>query len=296
MENRKLALTNTVNQSNQLSQKLQYHDKMSVLTSQEKIIVFFLASCIDPSDQSFQEIRLSIRDFCTLLQINLGGGKQRRLLEDALYRLCTKGFWIVSKGGKRKEFGRWLSKGVIDYDLNEITLKLDDSLRPFFLGLRDSARTIFQLGYTVRFKRKHTCDLYALCKSAAGLKYWNITWDELQGLLGGGYTRYYDMNKRVLQPCINEINEKSDIIVQYKPVKAHGKIIGITFMIRSKTMEEKRRMGIEEQKFEGTKKHDLYFAATAVFPELTQVQDTDDQYRLYAQEEKLQRQIISKNT
>lgn len=176
MDNKKLSLTNTVNQSNQLSQKLQYHDKMSVLTAQEKIIVFFLASCIDPYDQCFRKITLPIRDFCTLLHIDLGGGKQRKLLEDALYRLSTKGFWIVSKGGKRKEIGRWLSKGIIDYDLGTITLQLDDSLRPFFLGIRDSARTIFQLGYTRTASSGNIHAIYIrYVNLPLDLKYWNIT-------------------------------------------------------------------------------------------------------------------------
>ena len=280
-----VSLTNTVNQSNALSQKLQYHDKLSVLTAQEKLIIFFLASYIDPQDNSFRDVCLPMKQFCDILDINLCGGKQRKLLEDSLYRLSHKGFWVVSNGGKRKEIGRWISKGVIDYEKGEIILRLDDSLRPFFLNLRDSARTIFQLGYTVRFKKKHTCDLYALCKSAAGLKYWNIPYNELQGLLGGGYSRYYNLEQRVLRPCLLEINLLSDIMVEYKPIKKNNHVIAICFKIRNKTKQEKKNMGLEYQKFnKGKEIYDHFYVAAELFPELTRIQQEDDVNRSNAQD------------
>lgn len=289
-----ITLTNTVNQSNELSQKLQYHDKMSVLTAQEKNIIFFLSSCIDPDDQHFEEISLKISDFANLLHIDLRGGKQRMLLEDALYRLRTKGFWIVSNNSKRKEIGCWLSKAVIDYSSGYVTLKLDDTLRPFFLNLHESARTIFQLGYTVSFKRKHSCDLYALCKSAAGLKYWVIPYRELQGLLGGGYDRYYNMSKKVLEPCIDEINTKSDILVEVKPIKDKNKISSVSFKIRNKTHKEKLRMGIEQLKFGNTSRgKDSHMVAVSAFPELLCDLTADDSCRLSAQEDKMRFKIIS---
>ena len=272
-------LLNTVHQSNELSQKLRYHDKMSVLSAQEKLIIFFLASCIDPKDQTFEEIKMPISDFCNLLNISLRGGNQRSLLEQALYNLRTKGFWIVSNNGKRKEVGCWLSKGVIDYEEGIVTLQLDNILRPFFLNLSSTARTIFQLGYAVKFKKKHTCDLYALCKSAVGLKRWVMPYSELRGLLGGGYDRFCDLKKRVLIPCLAEINQYSDIYTEVKPIKKGKKIYAVVFYIRNKTKQEKQSMGIEWAKFSSGQTD-----ATTIDVSLFSCYDEDDIHRIEAQE------------
>ncbi len=272
-------LLNTVNQSNELSQKLRYHNKMSVLSAQEKLIIFFLASCIDPHDQIFDEVVLSISDFCRLLNISLRGGNQRKLLEQALYNLRTKGFWIVSNNGKRKEVGCWLSKGAIDYESDTVTLQLDNILRPFFLNLSNTARTIFQLGYAVKFKKKHTCDLYALCKSAVGLKRWVMPYSELRGMLGGGYNRYCDLKKRVLVPCLKEINEYSDIYVEVKSIKKGKEIYAVAFYIRNKTKQEKQDMGLEWIKFANEPLDDRI-----TDPSVFSNYDEDDIRRIEAQE------------
>lgn len=52
--------------------------------------------------------------------------------------------------------------------------------------------------------------------------------------LSDKYPRFNSLNEWVLTPCIKEINEKSDLLVSYEPVKRGRKITALHFKIRVK--------------------------------------------------------------
>ncbi|MGC9124466.1 MAG: hypothetical protein ACP5IB_10435, partial [Thermoplasmata archaeon] len=50
---------------------------------------------------------------------------------------------------------------------------------------------------------------------------------------GGKYKEFFNFENRVLIPCVNEINVKTDLKVNYKKVIKNKKIYGIEFYIES---------------------------------------------------------------
>lgn len=65
--------------------------------------------------------------------------------------------------------------------------------------------------------------------------------EEFRGQLGLGTSEYKamcDFKKRVLDFAVKEINEKTDIKVQYEQVKKGRKIIGFRFLIKTKKPKE----------------------------------------------------------
>lgn len=58
--------------------------------------------------------------------------------------------------------------------------------------------------------------------------------------LGGKYPRFNSLNERVLTPCIDEINEKSDLFVEYETIKRGRKITALKFIIGHKKQDNKK--------------------------------------------------------
>jgi plasmid replication initiation protein len=54
------------------------------------------------------------------------------------------------------------------------------------------------------------------------------------------YDRYNNLNQRVLTPALSEINEKSDLFVEYEPIKKGRKVTGIEFSITYEKTVKKR--------------------------------------------------------
>jgi len=113
----------------------------------------------------------------------------------------------------------------IEVILSEFTLPLVEEVKTFY------DKEGFK--YLVKLKSKHAQNLYCFLR-----KYKNLTLSvgELQAILGVNYKRFRDFSQKVFYPAIEEINDETDIFVDFKfnKVGRGGKIESITFETRKK--------------------------------------------------------------
>lgn len=242
-----ISLTDTVNIANTLSQRIHYNEKDAVLTSKERLIVYAMISLLEPEDTKFEEFRYNITKFCRLLKIDMNGGLQKKRFSLMLEKLHTKGFCIEDAAGKEIRISRWMKTAYYDRNTKEVVLQLSNELRPYLLNLTGKSRTLFQLGYAINFKLRHTATLYALLHSAVGRKDYRIPIERFRNMLGTPYPKYFDIKHFVLEPSFAEINRHSDIWVAEKPIRKGKVVVGISFYVRYKTKKERKK--IEKYKF-----------------------------------------------
>ena len=98
-----------------------------------------------------------------------------------------------------------------------------------------------------------------------------FTFDELKDRLDSDYDRYADFRRFVLEPAIEDINECSDISVEYEPYSASGKqrgFDGITFTISEPTALDKEIRAIrQERKLDSQTKASFKTLIEAITPE-----------------------------
>jgi len=98
-----------------------------------------------------------------------------------------------------------------------------------------------------RFRSAYALALYENCSRYRGLPNTkNFDIGLLRSLLGveeGKYRKFYEFNKRVLNPAVVEINTNSDIRVEPKITKRGSKVISIQFKLYERNI--KKRMGIK---------------------------------------------------
>lgn len=217
--------------SNDLIQKSRFR-----LSLQQQKIILYVVSQISQSDHEMQTYTFNISDFCRICGLDSLGGQQYQNLKDSLQELKNKSLWITPDPDT-EVLVSWLAYAKIHKNSGTVDLRLDNELKPYLLELKKNF-TQYELVYTLRMKRKVSPRLYELLKSYHYDKTTSyqkdFEFEELRKLLDcetSTYSKYKDLNKFVLKPCIKEINEQTDISVSYKPITSGRHTTGISFII-----------------------------------------------------------------
>lgn len=231
-------LTKSVKMANGILKSEHYTQPELELTMQQKKLLLFLVSKIEKNDTELQTVTIQISDYCELFGINWDGGRNKALLRKSILSLGKKCFILPIAPGREKLF-RWIGAVDLDYNNGTLQIKLDESLKDFYIGVRNNY-TIFQLGYTVSFTSKYSFMLYEFLKSVhKEKKTVYISADEARERFAyGKYPNFAHFRKNVLDVAIEEINEKTDITVKMALTHKGKKCENIIFYIEPKTGAE----------------------------------------------------------
>ena len=230
----------SVHIKNELVEKIHISKKNALTLNQQKLILY-LASLIDETTEVIKTIDLSIADYFKILGVSYSSAS-KELLEKSLLSLGAKCFFLPDQAGDYKVLCRWLDVVEIDYNKNILHLRLSDTLEPYFLNLTKQARTIFQLGYVLQFRKSHSIELYLYACRFKNLNFpIMIKIDEALKRFGNGkYKRHSLLMNHVINPAVNEINEKSDLLISVESIFDGKKVSHICFYIT-------RKIGCEKQ-------------------------------------------------
>ena len=218
-----------VYKSNDLIQKTRYE-----LSASEQKVVLWATSKIKPTDNDFEWYTFEAKEFCQLLGIT-ENGKNYRNLRDKVKKLADKSFWI-DMGDNETCLCRWFSGVKIKG--TTISVRFDDMMRPFLLQLK-SRFTMYELENVLLMQSKYAIRIYEIMKSYLFKGSYRVELEEFKQMLQvAEYPRYANFREKVLDVAVHEINEMTDIMVDYMAVKTGKAVTGIEFSIRKKTDEE----------------------------------------------------------
>lgn len=217
---------NLVVKKNELIQKARY-----ALSTQEQKLLLYAISKVKPDDTQLYEYDFDLGEMCQALGITMNG-KNYANIRAALQSIRDKSFWIHD--GNVKKLCAWISGAEIYEKEARVRIQLDKRLMPYLLEIRDSY-TAYQLKNVLSMNSKYSIRMYEILKSYANLGTYNVSVADLQNSLQvNGYSTYVDFRKRVIDVAVSEINELTDITVEYVPVKTGRFITHINFTIAKK--------------------------------------------------------------
>lgn len=205
------------------------------LTTTEQKIVLYLISKIKPTDTELEPITMSMGEFLKLCGLDYTQGNNRTTIKNTLKRLADKSCWIRLPDGSETLF-RWIEDPVITPRAKNITLKLKQILKPYLLELHDYY-TQYQLMYILPMNSEYAIRLYELFKSCETLH--EVTFQinkirELLNLSEGKFKEYADFRRFIIELSIKEINQYTDLTIEYQPNKKGRKVDSLTFTIKRK--------------------------------------------------------------
>lgn len=222
----------TVIKANELIQKSRFN-----LSLQQQKIVLYLISQISMYDEEFKVYEFSIPEFCRVCGIDDKNGQNYIDLKQAIKDIADKSLWIKIDEDEETLL-RWIQKPYINKHSGTIKIKLDEDMKPYLLQLKGNF-TRYELLWTLNFRSKYTIRLYELIKSIHYHELETYTrdfsLDDLRRLMGAEkYTTYQAFKSRALIPAITEINNFSDKVLEYQPIKMGKAVVKIRFTIGTK--------------------------------------------------------------
>lgn len=215
---------------NDLIQKAKYN-----LSCNQQKFVAYLISLIKPTDKELKPYEISIADFCAMCGIDKTYFYTD--FREMVDNMDNKSFWIETE---EKVFKfRWFSEVEVIKGSGMVRIRLNSNLTKYLIDLRKNF-TPYELYNILAFKSKYSIRLYEEFKSYAYQKNIEIDLEELkESLEATHYTNFKDFRKRVLERAIEEINEYTDLSVDYELRKRGRKIVAIDFHIEAKAIAER---------------------------------------------------------
>lgn len=205
------------------------------LTLEEQRLVLFMVSLISPEDEDFKPYQIKINDLVGLLGIR-GQGSLYQDIKNATERLIKRLLVINEPTGALHV--SWISSAKYHDRKEAIDLRFDPLLKPYLIMLRREF-TSYQLRTILRFRSAYSIRIYQLLKQYEGIGEREISLKQLRdNMTGGKYALYSDFKRNVLNIAKREINEHSDIEIDFIEKKKGRRVERILFTITHKQMVE----------------------------------------------------------
>ena len=262
-------------------------------------------------DKEFNEISFNAKDYYKeVYGLTTIGGTQYNQLVNTIDSLSGKKTSpVILTSGKYEGYEtkfNLIEKRYSNRKTGHIIIKLDDDLKPYLLELKrkDGKYTQYGYKYKVRLSSKYSRRLYELLKSNQGLKdgiyppgVSGLSIEEFKLLLNiPEKYRFNNIKERILETCINDINEHTDIHVDYKLRKGQGKkIAGISFKITAQSDPLKRVIDvdfIENLENDDSFEQLVTYLGAAVTSELDEVKQLIIEYFMRVLKDKVSKQEL----
>jgi len=202
------------------------------LTLQEKRLMCWLASQVNPTDEDFKEHELSIKEFAALVDVK--GDHLYKTLDTITHKLMQK--IITIRMLDKKGFTKAALLGGVKYYEGQGTIKLSfhPYLKPYMLQLQERFTQV-RLGDIIGLKSIHAIRIYEILKQYETIGNREISLNDLReycGIEKNQYERFNDFKRKVIEAAKREINLKTDLLIDYEENKTARKITSINFKMK----------------------------------------------------------------
>jgi plasmid replication initiation protein len=206
------------------------------LTAREQKIILTMVSMIQPDDKDFKVYDISIREFHNML--GLEGRAHYTQTKEIIENLMTKLIEIPTEDGWF--LTHWITSAEYIDGAGTIRLKFVPELKPYLLQLK-TAFTSYKLSNVLSLKSVYAIRIYELMKKWQYVGRWECSVNILRQKLGVGekkYPYYANFKAKVLRVALNELNDKTDLQVDFKEIRSARKVVKIEFFIKRQYEKE----------------------------------------------------------
>ena len=213
------------------------------LTLQEYRVILWLISKVRVDDEDFKEHELNVVEFCNIIGIRYDCMYQR--LAKITKSLMEKVIEIKTVNGSKEILEQ---VGILSYARYEsgqgkVVLSFHPRMGRFLLDLQNNF-TKTSLSISLKFSSLYSLRFYELMRQNIFSRVSFLTISELRtffGVRNEQYSNYKDFKKYVIKPSINEVNEKSDLDIEWSEIKKGRKVELIRFLIKeAKDVDQKK--------------------------------------------------------
>lgn len=198
------------------------------LTLLQQRIILYAISHIHSDDPYDKMYEFRLKD---IYKVSGMGDDSYTRFKETIQKLDRVNWWIA-KGGK-EILGRWFSFIEIDPDNNTATFQFHRAVAPYLFDLvrQNKYYTQYELENILPMTHQASPRLYELLKSyAKNNNKWYFELDKFKLVMDcDSYKLWGDIKRRILDPSVEEINQRTDLSVGYTLRHEGRKVVGIEF-------------------------------------------------------------------
>lgn len=203
------------------------------LNLDEQRLLYLCISQLDPrkplpKDNSFT---ITAKEFAEIFSIDEKSVYQQ--IEEASKSLAER--WVKTNDGRYREQFRWIF-GVRYHDHEgKVTLGFSPWVIPYLTCLKEQF-TSLNLSQIANLKSVYSIRLLEFLAQFKATGKLLIELDRFKDRLDikNEYKRFYDLRKRVIDPAVKELREKSNMKINWKPIKSGKSIKQLEFIFKLK--------------------------------------------------------------
>lgn len=182
---------------------------------------------VRPGFNQVDGIRISADEFAEAF--NLPSNKAYEALKEATNDLYERSIFEIS--GKSVSKMRWVS--AVKYHDGEgwAVLSFTPHVTPHLTSLSGKF-TEYRLGQVANLRSTYAIRIFEWCVQFADNGWLHIELPDLVKRLGVNYIRFVDIRRKIIDPAIAELRAKSNLHIDWKPVKVGRKVTAIRFEFR----------------------------------------------------------------
>ena len=221
------------------------------LSPREQKLVLYVIAMIEPEDADFKRYVVNISDFARLAKLSKDDlYRELRELAEGLKSkvLLIPDHFDAETGKTVKLITSWFSDALISPNgEGYFAVEISRNLKPYLLQVKREFYQ-FKLQQVMRMRSAYGIRLYQWLKRWQFRRKMQVTVADLRGIMGAAQPSkrgkvvnslvpYADFKRRAVQPAVEEINEKSDILVGFSEIKIKGSkaVESLAFTIISKS-------------------------------------------------------------
>lgn len=204
------------------------------LTLQEHRIVYYAILRGQQEGKPFEPVTLSITEFKELFE--LSGGNYYTAIRNLSKKLASRVVEVAYKDSEGPHFiqAPWIIGITYHIKNGSVTIEPNKKLQPFFEG---KPFTDTEFAFLIKFTSQYAERLYEIIKTFAYKSIADFNLEDLREKLAVGkkYPNYNDFKRYALQPAVKDINEFTDLDVDFREKRGkYNKVESVIFSIHKK--------------------------------------------------------------
>lgn len=222
--------------------------------NEQRIILYSICRCRDEQKGLFPDLPVTITADAFAKQFpSIGRGNVYQQLKDAMDALYERSVTIhdtdPSTGHSRVRKTRWISEGAYVDGAGNVQVIFTPEVIKYITRL-EAEFTSYQLEKVGKMTSAHAVRVYELLSQHRDIGSRTLNLAGLREKLGiepGEYKLTADFIRKIIEVAVKQINDHSDLIISYKPVKTGRAITGFVFKIKVKELKTKRQNSTDQQ-------------------------------------------------
>lgn len=222
--------------------------------NEQRIILYSICRCRDEQKGLFPDLPVTITADAFAKQFpSIGRGNVYQQLKDAMDALYERSVTIhdtdPSTGHSRVRKTRWISEGAYVDGAGNVQVIFTPEVIKYITRL-EAEFTSYQLEKVGKMTSAHAVRVYELLSQHRDIGSRTLNLAGLREKLGiepGEYKLTADFIRKIIEVAVKQINDHSDLIISYKPVKTGRAITDFVFKIKVKELKTKRQNSTDQQ-------------------------------------------------